>query len=190
MRFTTIDSKLVHNCGTVSKWFSSPSIRYPSFDIMVLNIKRMLYNVLRISLSRREHFFGDFKWKKYLRAVSTFLDRILWRSYEYWLERTVSLRKLNSIVVDNRFEFWCFLKKNCPKKHICSRKLVGRHAKIHKEILFRRIWKDSVKCVCMCIKGVPAIARYGKQIDFPSINRRILIYFQYQYSRKIWIYFN
>jgi len=25
--------------------------------------------------------------------------------------RTVSLRKLNSIVADNRFEFWCFLWK-------------------------------------------------------------------------------
>lgn len=116
MRFTTIDSKLAHNSSTVSKWFLSPSIRYPSCDIMVLNIKRMLYHGVNVPhlihvspRYRREHFFSaDFKWKKYLRSIDNFRRNFIAprMNIDY---RTVSLRKLNSIVADNRFEFWCFL---------------------------------------------------------------------------------
>lgn len=121
---------------------------------MVLNIKRMLYRreltfyMWILSRYRRECFFVDFKWKKYLPCINIFRRNFIVRmNIDY---RTISLRKLNSIVADNRFEFRCFLsEKNDPKKHACSRKLVWCHVKIYKEILFHRIWKDSV-CICGC----------------------------------------
>lgn len=102
MRFTTIDSKLAHNSGTVSKWFPSPSIRYPSCDIMVLNIKRMLYyrvNVLHCEFCRAINacIFCGFQVKK----VSTLYRHFQSEFYRARMNidcRTVSLRKLNSIV--------------------------------------------------------------------------------------------